>query len=341
MPFAAINKSQGEIFTKYKIICDFCENFETKTEQGHINDHQTKETFDEIFLAMKRLGYDCEIYGGVPELLKAYQSSTEFDSNTIFLNLSDGTDKKYSRVQVPVICDLLNVKYSGGGTFETALTSNKYYSTLAVKKRGLLSPDNMLVTKDTIFSFPEGKFIIKPNAEGSSIGITDKSVCHTPEEISNQVQVLLTQFDEVLVEEYIPGYDVTCFVIGNEEIMLNEILLIKHHDKMIFNNEVLCYTNHLHETRKFVINNGILPSDTEKQIKEISIKIKKIFGINDFCRIDYRITENKKIYFLEINTVPAISMKSQVGVICEHLKITFDTFIDYIVKTVTNRFNHE
>lgn len=326
---------------KYKIICDFCENFESKTEQGHINDHQTKETFDEILFAMERLGYTCEIYGGVPELIKAYQTSEIFDDNTIFLNFSDGTDKKYSRVQVPIICDLLNVKYSGGGTFETALTSNKFYSSLAVKNSGCLAPNGILVTKNENIIFPEGKFLIKPNSEGSSIGITDKSICNNPEIISNQVQLLLTQFDEVLVEEYIPGYDVTCFIIGNDEILLNEILLIKHHDKMIFNNEVLCYTDHLFETRKFIANTNILPSETENRIKETSEKIKKIFGINDFCRIDYRVTEEQKIYFLEINTVPAISMKSQVGVICKHLQISFDTFIDYIVKTVTNRFNHE
>ncbi len=326
---------------KYKIICDFCENFETKTEQGHINDHQTKETFDEILLAMKRLGYNCEIYGGVPELIKAYQSSINFDVDTIFLNFSDGTDKKYSRVQVPVICDLLNLKYSGGGTFETALTSNKYYSSLAVKKRGFLSPAGILVTKDANLLLPDGKFLVKPNAEGSSIGITDKSICSTRKEIADRTKTLLTQFDEVLVEEYIPGYDVTCFIIGNEEILLNEVLLIKHHGKLVFNNEVLCYTDHLYGTRKFLTNNGILPSETEDEIKELSVKIKKIFGIHDFCRIDYRITENQKIYFLEINTVPAISMKSQVGVICESLKISFDTFIDYIVKAVTNRFNHE
>lgn len=325
----------------YKIICDYCENFETKTEQGHINDHQTKETFDEILLAMKRLGYTCEIFGGVPELIKAYQSLENFDNKTIFLNFSDGTDKKYSRVQVPVICDLLNVKYSGGGTFETALTTNKFYSSLAVKNFGLLAPKGMLVTKNENIVFPKGKFLVKPNSEGSSIGITDKSICNTPDAISNQVQLLLTQFDEILVEEYISGYDVTCFIIGNEDILLNEILLIEHHNKMIFDNEVLCYTDHLLETRKFISNTNILPCETEKRIKEISEKIKKIFGINDFCRIDYRVTEEYEIYFLEINTVPAISMKSQVGVICEHLQISFDSFIDYIVKTVTDRFNRE
>lgn len=324
---------------KYKIICDFCENFETKTEQGHINDHQTKETFDEILLAMKRLGYNCEIYGGVPELIKAYQSSVKFDEDTIFLNFSDGTDKKYSRVQVPVICDLLNLKYSGGGTFETALTSNKYYSSLAVKERGILAPNGILVTKETNLLCPNGKFLVKPNAEGSSIGITNKSICNTHKEILDRANLLLAQFDEVLVEEYISGYDVTCFTIGNEEILLNEVLLIKHHGKMVFNNEVLCYTDHLNETRKFLTNDGIIPDEIENKVKEISVKIKNILGIHDFCRIDYRITKDLKIYFLEINTVPAISMKSQVGAICESLKINFDTFIDYIVKTVTDRFN--
>ena len=76
-------------------------------------------------------------------------------------------------------------------------------------------------------------------------------------------------------------------------------------------------------------------------IKNTSVKIKNIFNIKDFCRIDYRITESGEVYFLEINTVPAISMDSQVGVICKHLSIEFNEFVKMILNTILKRFNHE
>lgn len=326
---------------KYRIICDFSENFGTKTEEGHINDHQTKDTFDNILLSMSRLGYDCDIFGGVPELIKAYHSKEKFNPDTIFINLSDGTDKRYSRVQIPILCDLLNVKYSGGGPFEVALTSNKYYSSLALKAKNFLVPKNILVTKTGDIEKPCEKVIVKPNSEGSSIGITDQSVCTDTHLMNKQIQNLLNQFSEVVIEEYIPGYDVTCFVVGNEKIVLNEVLVIAHHNKFVFTKEVMSYKDHLLGTRIFYPCKGILTKLTENKVKQISINIKNELNINDFCRIDYRVTTDNKIYFLEINTVPAINMNSQVGVICNNLGISFDEFIDKIVKTITERLNHE
>ncbi|MBO5494503.1 MAG: hypothetical protein J5964_02155 [Eubacterium sp.] len=328
---------------KYNIICDYNESFESKTEEGHINDHQTKDTFIKINDAINRLGYQSTIFGGVPELIKAYNNLISLEKNDIFINLSDGTDKKYSRVQVPLMCELLGIKYSGGGTFETALTSNKFYSSLAVKRQGLLAPENYLISrKEDLKIVKDGKYIVKPNSEGSSIGIDDTSVSDNLKVIKDKTVNLLTSFSEVVIEEYIPGYDATCFVIGNEDsIILNEPLLIEHHNKLVFNSEVMGYREHVRKTRTFISCEGILPTYTIDSIRETSCRIKKLFNILDFCRIDYRITEDGNVYFLEINTVPAISEQSQVGVICDNLNISFDEFIEMIIITITERFNRE
>lgn len=327
---------------RYKLICDFCENFGSKTDTGHVNDHQSEETFMKICSAIKESGYDCEIYGGVPELIKAYNDNATFEQDTIFINLSDGTDKKYSRVQIPVLCDLLDIKYSGGGTFETALTTNKFYTSLAVREKGFLVPNSVLITDMNDFpEIPKVKSIIKPNSEGSSVGITENSICENKEDILKQVMMLLNHFSEVLIEEYIPGYDITCFVVGNDEIYINEVLAIKHHNKMFFTNEAMGYKEHLFETREFLSCSNVLPYKTEAKIKEISIQIKELLNIHDFCRIDYRVTEKQDVYFLEMNTVPAISEDSQVGTICKKLNISFSEFVELIIKTVTERFNHE
>ncbi len=55
-------------------------------------------------------------------------------------------------------------------------------------------------------SFPPFPCIVKPAAEGNSRGICDKSVVYTPDELSERIRVVLDEFDEVLVEEYLGGY---------------------------------------------------------------------------------------------------------------------------------------
>ena len=238
------------------------------------------------------------------------------------------------------MCDLLGLKYSGGGTFETALTSNKYYSCLAVERNHLLTPKNYLISDNRDLSIVmKGKYIIKPNSEGSSIGIDDTSVSDDLNVVKKKAKDLLSMFSEVLIEEYIPGYDVTCFVVGNEKTTLNEPLLITHHNKLIFSDEVMGYMDHVNQTRRFISCKDILTTRIIKDIREISCKIKRLFNILDFCRIDYRVTKNGEIYFLEINTVPAISSQSQVGIICKNLHISFDDFINMLISTITERFN--
>lgn len=325
-----------------KLICDFNENFDSKTDVGHINDHQTKDLFEKINKAINELGFNCEIFGGTKELIQACNDNL-INQNDIYINLSDGTDTPYSRVQIPVMCDMLHLKYSGGGTFETALTTNKYYSSIAVRDHELLAPKGILITSisDLKYTPNFNKFMVKPNSEGSSIGISNKSVCDNKITAIKQAEKLINNFDEVLIEEYISGYDATCFVIGNERILLNEPLIIKHHNKMFFDNEVMGYKEHANKTRTFFPCEDYLDNNVIDNIKSTSVKIKNIFNIKDFCRIDYRITEDGEIYFLEINTVPAISMNSQVGVICEHLNISFNDFISQIVNTIIERFSRE
>lgn len=173
---------------EYKLICDYQENFESVSRDGHINDHQDQETFERILTAIRNTGYDCEIFEGVPALLSALNNKHSF-SNTIFLNLSDGMSQQYSRTQIPILCELLNVPYSGGNAFAVALTSNKYYTKLAVEKLGVKTPKSILATKK---NYPDPltlktiqyPVIVKPNAEGSSVGITDKSICTTDAELS-------------------------------------------------------------------------------------------------------------------------------------------------------------
>lgn len=327
---------------KYKLLCDYQENFESITENGHINDHQDMETFQNLLIAIRNYGYDCEIFEGVPALLNALHNNMSFN-DTIFLNLSDGMSQKYSRVQIPILCELLDVPYSGGNAFTVALTSNKYYTKLAVEKLGVKIPQGILVTKTNLpdeltlktLKYP---LIVKPNAEGSSIGITDKSICNTESELFPFIYEMLQSFEEILIEEFIAGYDVTNFVIGNKDkYFINEPMIASKNGKLIQGMNVMSYIDYIHRDNWYATPDEYISKTCIENIKNKSILITEQLETYDIARIDYRVTEENQIYFLEINTVPALHKKSQAGAICQHLGISFDEFISYWVTTVSQR----
>lgn len=325
-----------------KIICDFQENFESKSSDGHINDHQTKETFLEIEKSIRSLGYPCTIFGGVLELLKIQNTNLNL-KNKIFLNLSDGLNHPYSRVQIPILCDILGVKYSGGNPFTVALTSNKFYTKLAVEKIGIPIPWSILVT---VTNLPDERslktipypVIIKPNCEGSSVGIDSSSICHNLEQLYPKMLEMLKIYSEIIVEKFISGYDVTNFIIGNSgDFRLNQTLVALHDNELINNETVMSINDYLNLKNSYENAINYIPESTNKFIMSYSESIISHLNVYDIARIDYKVTASGEIYFLEVNTVPAIHKRTQAGAVCKIQDISFEKFLDLFINSVIKR----
>ena len=324
------------------ILCDYQENFESKSKDGHINDHQTKETFLEIESSIKSLGYSCAIFGGVPELLEAQSKKINYEDK-IFLNLSDGLNQQYSRVQIPILCDILGMKYSGGNPFTVALTSNKFYSKLAVEKMGIPVPKGILVTKNNLpdkrtlkaITYP---VIIKPNCEGSSVGIDSSSVCYDSEQMHVKLCQMLKLFPEIIVEEFIFGYDITNFIIGNpKEFRINQTLIALHNNIVIKDNAIMSISDYVNLNNSYEDAKNYISNKANKKIMEYTETIVAKLNIFDIARIDYRVTGSGEIYFLEVNTVPAIHKRTQAGAVCKTIGISFEEFLDIFIESVDKR----
>lgn len=333
---------------KISLICDFRENFPTKDVQGKVlfNDHPRKASVEEVRDTIAKMGYDCNIFGGVPELVKAYTGYIPIDMDAIYINMSDGLTQTYSRVQIPVLCDMLGVKYSGSGPFEVALMTNKHYTKLAVQEHGILCPKGEIVTLEN-YDFVVDKnrtypVMLKPNSEGSSVGITQKNVCFSREQCNERLKILLQEFTEIVIEEYIPGADVTCFLLGNPgNYIFNEVLLVEHHGKRFFEKEVIEMIDHAHKHTAYVMADEILPSSLIEEIKSITITAAKALNVRDIVRIDYRVTADYRVFFLEANTVPRVSVTSELGFVCNKKGYNYPMILANYINCIITRVNHD
>ncbi len=331
---------------KVALICDFRESFPTKDTEGNVlfNDHPRKKSVEDVCKTLVDMGYDCSIFGGVPELVKAYTGEIPLDKNTIYINMSDGLTQTYSRVQIPVLCEMLGVKYSGSGPFEVALMTNKHYTKLAVQEHGVLCPNGIVITKDDFNAITcrnlKYPVMIKPNSEGSSVGITQENVCFSFENLVKRIKVLFDEFTEIVVEEYIPGADATCFLLGNaERYVLNEVLLVEHHNKLFFDQEVIEMSDHSQKRTTYVMAENILSSSVIEKIKKTTIIAASALNVRDIVRIDYRITKDNRIFFLEANTVPRVSDSSELGFICKSTHLSYPTVLSQYVDSIITRIN--
>ncbi|EKC76529.1 D-ala D-alanine ligase, partial [human gut metagenome] len=332
---------------KISIISDFRESFPTKDTNGKtiFNDHPRKQSIEAVCDSLKNKGYDCSIFGGVPELTAAFANNEPIDKNAIYVNMSDGMTQPYSRVQIPILCDMLGIKYSGSGPFEVALMTNKHYTKLAVQEKGILCPQGMLITENYNHNKINGMnfpVMIKPNTEGSSVGITQQNVCFSAEEACECLDKLLKDFSELVVEEYIKGADATCFLLGNQDkYVVDEVLLVKHHEKLFFDKEVIEMADHAEKRTQYIMAKDALSESVIEEIKGISKNAARTLHVRDIVRFDYRVTAENCIFFLEANTVPRVSDTSELGFICNYYKWNYSDILAQYIDSIIARINRD
>ncbi|GAB6107285.1 D-alanine--D-alanine ligase family protein [Fusibacter bizertensis] len=211
-----------------------------------------------------------------------------------------------SRVaMVPAICEANNMKYIGPSSYVNFLGNDKYLSKLYVESLGIKTAKSIILHKPIInFDFKifenlKYPVIVKPNYEGSSIGISDKNLCSTKEDAIEKAKELFFYFDDlILIEEYIEGEEVEVFVFGNKD----EIKILESFQNIIrgqnfFKNEILdVYSKFVTEDYEEVVYPNLDPN-LKKTIEKIFMSFDKI----EFVRFDFRIN-NEGAFLLELSS---------------------------------------
>ena len=161
--------------------------------------------------------------------------------------------------------------------------------------------------------------VIKPNDEGSSIGV---SICKNYKSLNNSFNKLKNKYDDLIFENYIPGKEIQVANIGNRAIGAIEL---KPKRKFYDYNA---------KYKKSSKTKHIMPANISKkkysEVLKISKKANKILNCKGITRCDFRFHENK-FYLLEVNTQPGMTSLSLVPEIAEYNKISFISLVQWMV----------
>lgn len=204
--------------------------------------------------------------------------------------------------------ELLGIPYSSCNTEVSALTFNKSLCKLALSGvQGVnLAREITMKQADRIDSqryiaelgLP---FFIKPNASGSSFGVTKVK---RQEDIAQAIETALTESKMALIEEYIEGTEVSqgVMIIGGQEFIMPVTELISK-------NEFFDYQAKYTDGMTQEITPARIPADVTETLNRTTLEIYRTLGCSGVVRIDYIIREGKP-YFIEVNTVPGMSRNS-------------------------------
>ena len=200
--------------------------------------------------------------------------------------------------QIQSILNSLKIPYTHSGVITSALAMNKYFSKIIFEKFQIKCPKgeifNQKCLKKIDLKLP---YIIKPINGGSSIGIKKifkkKDLEYIKESNGNNKQLL--------IEEYIPGREITVGVLNDKICGITEI--IPKDDFYDYESKYVKVAQH--------IQKPIISKRIKDKLITSTLKAHKILGCNYISRADFRYNDsNDEIYLLEVNTQPGLTKNS-------------------------------
>lgn len=247
------------------------------------------------------------------------------DIDVVFLGLhgkwgEDGT--------VQSILDLNNIRYTGSGVLASSLGMDKNLSKVMFQHYDVHTPkwfvynsgdQNINTVKEKIKKFFGYPCIIKPNDSGSTIGLT---VCRGATEVEKALEDAVSVSDKVIVEEFIPGHELTVGIIGQHPLQPLEIKP-KHG---LYDYECK-YTDGMSQ----YIVPAEFPSEVLKHLQQQALLAYNSIGCSNYARVDFRVNDKHESYCLEVNTLPGMTSHSLVPKMAKAEGITFEELIDKII----------
>lgn len=235
--------------------------------------------------------------------------------------------------------DILNVPYNTCGRTTSAVTFNKYFSNELIRNWGynvaktyyLNRRDNIDLKK--LIEFTGLPCFVKPNCNGSSVGI---SKVHTPGELQPALDIAFAEDDEVLVQEYIAGIEITCGIYEKDQQMVTLPLTEIISAKEFFDYEAK-YTAGLSDE----ITPARISEELSEECSNISRTLYRKLNCRGIVRFDFILTPedtgNKRLfYFLEANTIPGLSEASIVPKQAAARGIPLKDLFSHIVEETLN-----
>lgn len=280
----------------------------------HEMEYDSWETIESVKRAIEANGHEVIM---IEAGLDAFETLRQNKSRIgLVFNMAEGLPGDARESQIPVYCELLGIPYTHSGPTAMAVKLDKHLAKQVVLANGLLAPRGWVVRHGDVskmavtpIQFP---VIVKPNNEGSSMGVFDKSVVSSFEDIQIRVAELQAAgVSEVVVEEYIDGREFTVSLLGNVPEVLPIIeqrfdFLPEGMHKIAGYEVKWIYETQMKDISEAYTCPAPLSREQEKLISSTAQKIFALLNLKDICRIDFRMTRDGKLYFIEVNTIPGL-----------------------------------
>lgn len=255
-------------------------------------------------------------------------NSKIFDDIDCVFNLVHGKWGEDGHLQA--LLELRGIPYTGSNIRSSALSMDKIQSKMIFSAGGITTPlwtSIKISQADDYELLAEirkelgSKLVIKPYDQGSALGLTivyDGNL----DDISNGIKKVESTSNMALIEEYIPGREITVAVIDNKAYPIIEI---KPHEGYYD------YKNKYTKGQTEYICPAEISNDIEDFILNLAAGASQLLGCKDFCRVDFRLDPDGIPQCLEVNTIPGFTELSLLPMAAKAGGLEFDELCQLLI----------
>ena len=245
-------------------------------------------------------------------------------ADVLFLALHGGQGEDGT---IQAMLDMAKKRYTGSGHMASALAMDKDLSKILFRAAGVGTPDWVMApaTREDVVERLGLPVVVKPSKQGSTVGL---AVVKKREDLAAAIDEAFLYDDEVMIEEFIPGRELTVGILGDEVLPVGEI---------ISKNEIYDYEAKYTAGMAVEVFPADIPAavsdDAQRQAKAAFRALK----LGGYARIDFRMAADNSLYCLEANTLPGMTELSLIPQAAAAVGISFADFCERIVQLAAGK----
>lgn len=233
--------------------------------------------------------------------------------------------------QVQAILEYLGLAYTGSAVEAAAVAMDKHLTKKLLAAEGLPTAawDLFDLSGGTLPLLPGAldlPLVIKPRYEGSSSGV---SVVKTHEQWTNAMIAAARSFPQIVAEEFLPGREFTCGVLGEEALPVVEIVPNK--------GEFYDYESKYAAGGSTHVVPADIDGDLAARMQMLALSTHRLIGLRDYSRTDFIVSAEGRPQILEVNTLPGLTPTSLFPDACKAIGISYEALVERLITYALGR----
>lgn len=227
------------------------------------------------------------------------------------------------------LLDAKGIPYTGSDALASYRSMDKLETKRIFKKNKIPTPAYKIIylttTLDELNKYAKElgyPVVLKPQAEGSSIGVTVHRNCET---LAMGFNEAFRGSEFAIMEKYIPGRELTVGILEENSLPIVELL-----PKREFFDYVAKYQD---DETKYIVDPKDLSSNIKEKIQQITLDAHNVLGCKGFSRVDTILSRRQNVYVLEVNSIPGMMERSLVPKAARAVEIEFPELCWRIVQS--------